>query len=141
MSGARYFKQKIVLQENALDFVARLMVSPIPKICIENPVGVISTRIRKPDQIIQPYEFGHEETKTTCLWLKGLPKLIPTKIMGVKPQRKLILTDENARRDKNLTPSGQNKLGPSENRGYLRAKTYPGIAKAMAEQWGNMILN
>lgn len=136
VSGARYFKQKTILQENALDFVARLMISPIPKIAIENPVGVISTRIRKPDQIIQPFEFGHEETKKTCLWLKNLPKLIPTKIMGVTPQRKLILTDENAVRDKNLTASGQNKLTPSKDRAYIRAKTYLGIAEAMAEQWG-----
>lgn len=122
VSGARYFKQKTILQENALDFVARLMVAPIHKICIENLVGVISTRIRKPNQIIQPFEFGHEETKRTCLWLKNLPKLIPTKIMEI--------------RNKNLTPSGQNKLGPSEDRAMLRARTYLGIADAMAEQWG-----
>ena len=121
VSGARHFSQKTELQESALDFIARLMVAPIPKIAIENPVGVISTRIRKPDQIIQPWQFGHEESKRTCLWLKNLPKLKPTKIME--------------KRNRNLTPSGQNKLGPSKDRSYLRAKTYLGIAKAMTTQW------
>ena len=91
VSGAKHFSQKTELQESALDFIARLMVAPIPKIAIENPVGVISTRIRKPDQIIQPWQFGHEESKRTCLWLKNLPKLKPTKIMekrviGILPQ-------------------------------------------------------
>lgn len=122
VSGARYFKDKKDLQERDLDFVANLMSANIPRIYLENPVGIISTRIRKPDQIIQPYEFGHEETKKTCLWLKNLPLLKPTKIMEI--------------RNKNLTPSGQNKLGPSKDRAYLRARTYLGIAKAMAEQWG-----
>jgi len=113
------------------------MVSPIPKIAIENPIGVISTKIRKPDQIIQPYQFGHEETKSTCLWLKNLPKLTPTKVIGFEKQRTFLPTEEG-RRDTNLTSSGQNKLGPSKDRGYLRAKTYPGIAEAMAEQWGGI---
>ena len=98
------------------------MLSPIPKICIENPVGIISTKIRKPDQIIQPYEYGHEETKKTCLWLKNLPKLTPTKIME--------------RRNRNLTPSGQNKLAPGLTRWKERSRTYLGIAEAMANQWG-----
>lgn len=126
VSGARWFKQKTVEQENALDFIARLMLAPIPRIAIENPVGIISTKIRKPDQIIQPYQFGHEETKTTCLWLKNLPKLIPTKIMEI--------------RNRNLTPSGRNKIGPSPERWKIRSRTYPGIAHAMAEQWGGIMI-
>lgn len=139
VSGARYFYRKQKEQKEDLDFVSKLLNADIPKIYLENPISIISSHIRKPDQIIQPYEFGHEETKKTCLWLKNLPRLIPTKIMGVEPQRKLILTIENARRDNNLTPSGQNKLGPSKDRAYLRARTYSGIARAMAEQWGNKL--
>ena len=121
VSGARWFKDRLDRQQDALDFVSRLLLCPIPKIALENPIGIISTRIRKPDQIIQPYQFGHEETKSTCLWLKNLPKLKPTKIMEI--------------RNKNLTPSGQNKLGPSKDRGMKRSRTYPGIAQAMANQW------
>jgi hypothetical protein len=94
-------------------------------IAIENPVGAISTRIRKPDQIIHPWQFGHPESKTTCLWLKNLPLLKPTHILP-KPASGVW---------ENQTPSGQNKLGPSENRWAERSKTYSGIAKAMAEQW------
>ena len=121
VSGARWFKDKQTEQQNALDFISRLLLCPIPKIALENPIGVISTRIRKPDQIIQPYEYGHSETRATCLWLKNLPKLKPTKIMEV--------------RNDNLTPSGQNKLPPSKDRWKLRSRTYPGIAQAMALQW------
>lgn len=122
VSGARWFKGKEKEQAEALDFVRRLLEAPIPKIALENPISVISSKIRKPDQIIQPWMFGHEETKSTCLWLKGLPKLEPTAIMQV--------------RNRNLTPSGQNKLGPSPDRWKERSRTYEGIAKAMAEQWG-----
>ena len=122
VSGARYFAKKQSEQAAALDFVRRLLEAPIPRIALENPVSVISSRIRKPDQIIQPWQFGHEETKTTCLWLKNLPLLTPTKVMGV--------------RDRNLTPSGQNKLGPSPDRWKKRSITYRGIADAMAAQWG-----
>jgi len=121
VSGARYFHLKEKEQKKDLEFIEKLLSAPIPKIYLENPVSIISTHIRKPDQIIQPWEFGHEETKKTCLWLKNLPKLEPTRIMKI--------------RNKNLTPSGQNKLGPSENRAYIRAKTYLGIAEAMAVQW------
>lgn len=121
VSGARWFRDKKIEQEEALDFVRLLLQAPIPRIGLENPVSVISSRIRKPDQIIQPWEYGHPETKTTCLWLKNLPLLLPTNIV------------EN-RRD-NLTPSGQNKLGPSPDRWKLRSKTYQGIADAMASQW------
>lgn len=122
VSGARWFKDKVQEQQEALEFVQLLLDAPIPKICLENPVSIISTRIRKPDQIIQPWQFGHEETKTTCLWLKNLSPLIPTDIKTV--------------RNRNLTPSGQNKLGPSPDRWKERSRTYKGIADAMADQWG-----
>lgn len=122
VSGARWFKDRQVEQVEALEFVRALMEAPIEKICIENPVSVISTKIRKPDQIIQPWMFGHEESKKTCLWLKNLPKLRETRIMEI--------------RNRNLTPSGQNKLGPSPDRWKERSRTYTGIAEAMAEQWG-----
>jgi hypothetical protein len=112
--------------EEALEFVRLLLSAPIPKIALENPIGCISTRIQKPDQIIQPWQFGHDASKATCLWLKGLPPLQPTYIL---PGGRL------ARRG-NQTPSGQNKLGPSPDRWKLRSITYPGIAKAMATQWG-----
>lgn len=126
VSGARYFAEKRAdgRQQAALDFVRFLLDAPVPRIALENPVGVISTQIRKPDQIIQPWQFGHPESKTTCLWLKGLPLLMPTKILPKRAQWT------------NQTPSGQNKLGPSPDRWKLRSATYQGIADAMAEQWG-----
>lgn len=113
------------LTEDALEFVSSLMAAPIARIAIENPVGAISSRIRKPDQIIHPWQFGHPESKTTCLWLKNLPPLKPTDVL-TKPASGVW---------ENQTPSGQNKLGPSEKRWAERSKTYSGIAKAMAEQW------
>lgn len=125
-SGARWFKDKQQEQKAALGFVQALMDVPIPLIAIENPVGVISTKIRKPDQIIQPYQFGHPEAKRTCLWLIGLPLLKPTKVLE-KPERGYW---------DNQTPSGHNKIGQMSRRGEMRSRTYPGIAKAMAEQWG-----
>ena len=126
VSGARWFKDKKQEQETALIFVRRLMGAPIEKICIENPVSIISSRIMKPDQIIQPYYFGHPESKKTCLWLKGLPKLIHTTDLPLP----------GCGYWNNQTPSGQNKLGPSANRWKERSRTYQGIANAMAEQWG-----
>lgn len=123
VSGARYFKDKKEQQEAALNFVRILLAAPIEKIALENPVSIISSQIRKPDQIIQPYQFGHDASKKTCLWLQNLPKLAPTKI---------IIKDVYA----NQTPSGQNKLGPSPDRWKLRSATYSGIAEAMATQWG-----
>jgi hypothetical protein len=109
--------------EEALDFVLMLANAPIGKIAIENPIGCLSTRWRKPDQIIQPWMFGEDASKSTCLWLRGLPKLNPTNV--IKKERYA-----------NQTPSGQNKLGPSPDRWKERSKTYLGIASAMAEQWG-----
>lgn len=112
--------------EEALDFVRALMAAPIARIAIENPVGCISTRIRKPDQIIHPWQYGHDASKATCLWLQGLPLLVPTDVLpGGRTARRA-----------NQTPSGQNKLGPSADRWRLRSLTYPGIAQAMAAQWG-----
>ena len=117
VSGARWFHEKRAEQAKALDFVRELMQAPIPMIAIENPVSVISSNIRKPDQIIQPWQFGHGETKATCLWLKGLPKLKPTNIVEGRKQRVF------------RTP-------PSPNRWKLRSRTFEGIAEAMATQWG-----
>lgn len=117
------------LTEDALDFVRLLMAAPLPRIAIENPVSVISSRVRKPDQIITPYQFGHDASKKTCLWLKDLPPLRPTlfvepRIVNGKP------------RWGNQTDSGQNKLAPSADRWKIRSETYTGIAQAMANQWG-----
>lgn len=117
------------LTEDALDFVRKLLNAPIAKIALENPVSVISSRIRKPDQIIQPYEFGHDASKKTCLWLKNLPLLKPTDIIEGR-------TVNGKMRWGNQTDSGQNKLGPSEKRAAIRSATYEGIAQAMASQWG-----
>jgi site-specific DNA-cytosine methylase len=127
VSGARWFKDKGHFQESALQFVRALMDAPIPRIAIENPVSIISSRIRKPDQIIQPWQHGHEATKTTCLWLKGLPLLTPSSIVGKG-------TRHVTRSGKNL-PSWYN-LPPSSDRWKIRSATFPGIANAMAEQWG-----
>jgi site-specific DNA-cytosine methylase len=117
VSGARWFKDKIKEQREALDFVARLMAAEIPRIALENPVSVISTKIRKPDQIIQPWQFGHGETKATCLWLKGLPPLTPTNVVEGREAR-------------------VHKMTPSADRWKLRSATFRGIAAAMADQWG-----
>jgi len=111
--------------ERSLDEVRKIMSCHIPKWAIENPIGCISTRIRKPDQIIQPWQFGHPESKATCLWLHGLPLLIPTKVLPLPPSGRWM----------NQTPSGQNKLGPSADRWKIRSRTYLGIAQAMALQW------
>jgi site-specific DNA-cytosine methylase len=116
------------LTEDALDFVRLFMNAPIERVAIENPVSVISSRIRKPDQIIQPYQFGHDASKKTCLWLKGLPLLKPTQM--VEPR-----IVNGKQRWGNQTDSGQNKLPPSKDRWKLRSKTYEGIADAMAAQW------
>jgi hypothetical protein len=117
------------LTEDALEFVRLLLNAPIKQIALENPVSVISSRIRKPDQIIAPYEFGHDASKKTCLWLKNLPQLKATEI--IEPR---IINGK--KRWGNQTDSGQNKLTPSADRWKLRSKTYEGIAEAMATQWG-----
>jgi hypothetical protein len=115
-SGARWFPLKRREQVEALDFVRMLMAAPISRIAVENPVGIISTHIRKPEQIIQPWQFGHGETKATCLWLKGLPKLQPTDIVSGRVAR-------------------VHRASPGAERWKNRSRTYPGIAQAMAEQW------
>jgi site-specific DNA-cytosine methylase len=126
VSGARWFKNKQEEQAKAIKFFMALVEAPVEKICIENPIGIMSRLYRKPDQIIQPWQFGHPEAKATCLWLKNLPKLLCTNILD-KPDRGYW---------DNQTPSGQNKLGPSPDRWKIRSRTYQGIANAMAEQWG-----
>lgn len=116
--------------ESALRFVRLLLASPVRHLALENPVGCISTRIRKPDQTIQPWQFGHPESKATCLWLRGLPPLQST--------RTLTLPDSG--RWANQTPSGQNNLSPTPERWKDRSRTYPGIATAMARQWSAHVL-
>lgn len=131
-SGLHWNKRDLTRVEKtdeALDFVRFLMNAPIEKIAIENPVGCISSRIRKPDQYIQPYQFGHDASKKTCLWLKGLPPLEPTEFI----EPRII---NGLPRWANQTDSGQNRLSPSKDRWAKRSLTYSGIAKAMAEQWG-----
>jgi hypothetical protein len=127
-SGSRWFPQKKEEQEAALEFFVKLYEAPIPRICVENPVGVVSTRYRYPNQIVHPWMFGYDESKATCLWLKDLPYLLPTNILegGGKVRRS------------NQTKSGQNKLKPASNRGQIRSMTCPGIADAMALQWGRI---
>jgi site-specific DNA-cytosine methylase len=119
VSGARWFKDKVREQAEALEFVRLLLGANIPHIALENPVSIISSRIRKPDQVIQPWMFGHGETKATCLWLKNLPKLQPTNIVEGREGRIW-------------------KLPPSPDRWKLRSTTFEGIASAMAEQWHDL---
>ena len=117
VSGARWFAEKRAEQEEALSFVARLLAAPVPRIALENPVSIISSRIRKPDQIVQPWMFGHGEVKATCLWLKGLPKLEPTNIVDGRTPR-------------------VHYASPGPDRWKERSRTMAGIAQAMADQWG-----
>lgn len=117
VSGARWFKDKQAEQVEALDFVRLLLSAPIDKIALENPISIISSRIRKPNQIIQPWQFGHGETKATCLWLKNLPCLTPTNIVKGREAK-------------------VHRMSPGPDRWKLRSTTYKGIAQAMAEQWG-----
>ena len=120
VSGARWFKHRQKEQAEALEFVRTLLNADIQRIALENPVSVISTRIRKPDQIIQPWMFGHGETKATCLWLKNLPKLIPTNVVNGRDNR-------------------VHREPPSKNRWKNRSRTYTGIAEAMVERWSDNI--
>lgn len=117
VSGARWFKEKLKEQAEALDFVRWILELPVEKIALENPISIISSKVRKPNQIIQPWQFGHGEVKATCLWLKGLPKLTPTNIVEGREAK-------------------VHKMPPSPERWKLRSLTYQGIADAMAEQWG-----
>lgn len=123
VSGARWFKEKQAdgRQKKSIDFFMEFTKANSDKIAIENPIGIMSTYYRKPDQIIQPWQFGHGETKATCLWLKGLPLLKPTNIVEGREAR-------------------IHKMPPSEHRSKLRSKTYQGIASAMARQWGQTLL-
>jgi len=122
VSGARWFKEKQAdgRQQAGIDFFMRIANVDCPLIAIENPIGIMSTKWRKPNQIIQPWQFGHGETKATCLWLKGLPPLVPTDIVEGREQRVW-------------------KMAPGPDRKRLRSKTYKGIAKAMADQWAGII--
>lgn len=119
-SGARWFRDKAVEQAEAIEFVRLLWAAPIHRIAIENPIGILSTHLRKPDQIIQPWQFGHGETKATCLWLKNLPLLTPTNIVSGRTPR-------------------IHHMPPGPNRWRERSRTYQGIADAMANQWGPLL--
>lgn len=115
-SGARWFKDKHKEQKQSLSFIRLLLACPITSIALENPIGIISSKIRKPDQIIQPWQFGHGETKATCLWLKNLPKLVPSDIVSGREPR-------------------VHYASPGPDRWKVRSRTLPGIAEAMADQW------
>lgn len=121
VSGSRWFKDKVAEQAEALEFVRALMAAPIRHKAIENPVSVISSKIRKPDQIIHPWQFGHGETKATCLWIENLPKLTPTDVVDGREAR-------------------IHRMAPSPDRWKERSRTYPGVAAAFAQQWGDYLL-
>lgn len=120
VSGARWFPQKRREQQDALDFFARLLLAPIPRIAVENPISVVSSWIRRPDQVIQPWQFGHGETKATALWLVNLPKLRPTQVVDGRTAR-------------------VHRMPPGPNRARERSRTYTGIAAAFADQWGGLL--
>lgn len=130
VSGARWFKDKLKknpnIQKDALDFVRKLMKANIEKICIENPKSIISNEIRKPDQIIHPYQHGHFQKKLTCLWLKNLPLIKPTNMVGPPPKDERLLKKWNE----------VHHCGPSEDRWKIRSRTFQGFADAFADQWG-----
>lgn len=117
VSGSRWFRGKVREQWDALIFFSWMLTAPVPRVAVENPISVVSSRIRKPDQIIQPWQFGHGETKATCLWLRGLPKLRPTNIVEGREAR-------------------VHRMPPGPDRWKERSRTFPGIAGAMASQWG-----
>lgn len=119
VSGARWWKDKAPQQEQAIRFVQAIASADCPRIAIENPIGILSRVWRKPDQIIQPWQFGHGETKATCLWLRGLPKLLPTCIVDGRENR-------------------VHRMPPGKDRWRLRSLTYQGVADAMASQWGGL---
>jgi len=128
VSGAAWFAKKRAngSQQKSIEFFMALANANIPKICIENPIGIMSSLWRKPSQIVQPWMFGHPESKATCLWLKGIPLLIPTK--NVKAEMELLPRNKQMR---------MHYLPPSPNRWKIRSETYQGIADAMAERWSN----
>jgi hypothetical protein len=142
MSGAKHFEQKRIdgRQQKSIEFFLQLVNAPIPFIAIENPIGVMSSFYRKPDQIINPFDFGDPARKPTCLWLKNLPKLKSTNF-GDAP-----LFGETLNKGEFHTTKGGKtlpkwyNLPPSENRAKIRSKTFPGIAKAMANQWGQYLI-
>ena len=139
VSGAAHFARKIASgeQQEALDFVRLLLDAPIPRIALENPVSIISSKIRKPDQMVQPYDFGHDASKRTCLWLKGLPPLRPTQY--VAPRTVVTPTGRIAQRWANQCDNyGHDNKSPSPDRWKLRSATFQGIADAMADQWGTL---
>jgi hypothetical protein len=121
-SGVLVGQERREAREDAIEFFMKIVNLDCPHIAIENPIGIMSTRYRKPNQVIQPWMFGHGETKATCLWLKGLPNLIPTNIVEGREQR-------------------LHKLAPSKDRAMLRSKTYLGVSFAMANQWGDYLNN
>lgn len=122
VSGARWFKNKVKEQDAAIDFVRTLLSAPIQHIALENPVSIISTKVRKPDQIIQPWQYGHGETKATCLWLINLPPLVPSNIVDGRENRVW-------------------RMPPANDRWKHRSRTFTGIAKAMATQWSKFCLS
>jgi site-specific DNA-cytosine methylase len=122
VSGARWFQEKQAEQAEALAFVRFLLDAPIPRIALENPVSIISSRIRKPTQIIQPWQFGHGETKATCLWLQNLPPLVPTNVVEGREAR-------------------VHRMPPGPDRWKERSRTFTGIAAAMAAQWGDLLID
>lgn len=140
VSGAAHFAKKIAdgRQQEALDFVQRLMDANIPRIAIENPVSVISTKIRKPDQIIHPYQFGHKTTKGTCLWLKNLPLLQPTNIVE-KGEWKEWVCEKTGKKKRQTLWFYETSCLPQSQRATARSRTFQGIAEAMAEQWGAVL--
>ena len=120
VSGARWFKYKEWEQKQAIQFFMDVWNTDVPFMCIENPIGIMSTQFRKPDQIIQPWQFGHGEVKATCLWLRSFPKLKPTNIVEGREAR-------------------VHRMSPGPERGYKRSITCQGVADAMANQWGDLI--
>lgn len=152
VSGARHFEQKRKdgRQQEGIDFFMKMINAPIKRIVVENPVGIMNRLYKRPSQIIQPYQFGHPESKKTCLWLKHLRPLTPTQLCEPIWQQNEDGTDYKDSKGKrysrthynprwqNQTSGGQNKIGPSKDRWKIRSKTYQGIANAMAAQWGNL---
>ena len=137
-SGARHFKQKIAdgRQQEGVDFFMEMINAPIPKIAVENPIGIMSTNYRKPDQIIQPYMFGDKAQKSTCLWLKGLPKLVPTDIVDKGEFIEFTSKKGVKKRQPKWYFDALKNAKTSAERSTLRSKTFQGIADAIASQWG-----